>query len=87
MHTGNLCLSKLIVQKIQKAISSLSFNQLSVHNNVILPCFVGPKKKHGGEKESFAPALIIGLLLVVPVILLVIITIIVRLYQTGKYFV
>lgn len=35
------------------------------------------------EKDSFAPALIIGLLLVVPVILLVLITVVVRLYQTG----
>ena len=60
------------------------FEMLGKSFNIFLQCFAGAKMKHGGEKESFAPALIIGLLLVVPVILLVIITVIVRLYQTGK---
>ena len=41
------------------------------------------KDEHEDE-DNYAPSLIIGLLLVIPVVLLVIVTVFVKLYQSGE---
>ena len=73
------CLQKLSRDDKERVLKSL-FKPISTY---LFSDGKSVKDEHEDE-DNYAPSLIIGLLLVIPVVLLVIVTVFVKLYQSGE---